>query len=171
MAFIIKCKSAVEAENVRLTISDFLTRSRFTIGSMSTEYSRGFQVEIRDIRLKVSKGYCGNHAGPCKVQGGKRRKMSCLEGLDWVSWNDMLNDALDSIHHDGSARSSLCIIRKGKKRRTSYSGYDDTGEWFRDASSHDYIDNCGKEPIQSDYPEGTPGIIGWSVDCVEENVA
>lgn len=113
--------------------------------------------------MREGKDYCGQHGGPCQVPfGGPRphKKSKCLEGLDWVSFNDMINDALDSIGHDGNVASSVCIIRKGRKRRMMYDCGGD-GDWDKDTDDEFYTDNCGMPPIISAHTEGTPGILGY----------
>ena len=178
MAFVIKCRSAKEARTVADVVRQFIARSRFVVPEtgIMIQANRGeAAVSILGIRLKQTKCYCGNHAGPCRLTGKKHKRARLLEGLDWVSWNDMLNDALDSIGHNGNAASSHCIIRKGRKRRTDYASKDGGGEWEKDADEQCYVDCIGQLPSKTKYPNGTPGIIGWESNCsdspYEEEVA
>jgi hypothetical protein len=175
MAFVIRCgKDAALARKVITTLNRFIAKSRFIVsgsgysnpGGITTAFRPrlGYEVRILGIRLRVPKGYCGNHAGPCRVTGRRHKTLNYLEGLDWVSWNEMLNDALDSIRFDGDVASSHCIIRKGRRRRLDYLGVD-AGEFDRDTDA--YGDYCGRKAPPCDYHWGTPGIIGWGVECVE----
>jgi hypothetical protein len=86
--------------------------------------------------------------------------MSCLEGADWVAFNDMLNDVLDALNVSANVASSLCIIRKGAMRRIEYDGHKlgngIDSEWNKD-SAH-YADRRGQVSPRSEYPAGTPGI-------------
>lgn len=177
MAFTIRVKDHAEASKVIEAVLSHLERSRFRLsGSSSFGNAGGIAFEgkgqrlfvaIRGIRLRIKKGYCGNHAGPCRLTGRKHKRADYLEGLDWVSWNDMLNDALDSIGHDGDVRSTTCILRWGRKRRIEYVSGTYGGEWDRDTEDRFYVDCIGKTPPETIYPYGTPGIIGWGVECVE----
>lgn len=176
MAFIIKCKDREEAAKVATVIGRYLANSRFYLartgaygnpgGITINSTSRGATVSITGIRLKTPKGYCGNHAGPCRLTGRKHNRAAFLEGLDWVSWNDMLNDALDSVKHDGDAGSGTCKIRKGRQRRIDYLGKQG-GEFDRDTDASGYQDRCGTIGVISNYEWGTPGIIGWEANRVE----
>jgi len=169
----IRCKSREEANNVCYLILSYIRRSRFTLSS-SAGYGRPggiwtvrvgkrWFVKIAGIRLREAKDNCGNHAGPCRLTWKKHQKRNFLEGLDWVSFDDMLNDALDSISHDGDVSSTVCIIRKGRLRRVAYYGVDG-GEFFKD--SDDFEDWCGKQAPRSKYQPGTPGIFGWEAETV-----
>jgi hypothetical protein len=169
MAFTIRVADHDEAYKVIQAIQGFINRSRFTLnlqrgqggkyGGISVERKgKCLLVAIRGIRLKAKKDYCGNHAGPCRLTFSQHKRHTFLEGLDWVSWNDMLNDALDSIGHNGDTASTSCIIRKGRCRRMDYFGKD-AGEFFKD--SNNYENHCNRSPVQSSYQAGTPGIFGW----------
>lgn len=167
MAFVIRCKSHEDALRVEQVVGQHLARSRFTLttvrcrGGMRVEWTGSrYQVAIRGVRLRQIKDYCGSHAGPCLLTGRKHRHSRYLEGLDWVSFNDMVNDALDSIDFDGDAGSPVCNIRKGRERRVEYTA-DQNGDWHREGDYMDYVDCCGQPPVASGYVEGTPGIFGW----------
>jgi hypothetical protein len=117
----------------------------------------------------TKKGYCGNHAGPCRNTGKKHRKMNYLEGLDWVFFNDMVNDALDSIQHCGDVESSVCKIRKGICRRMLYYGTPG-GKFDRDGIGCYcccFQEHHQKNLLPTAYEPGTPGIIGWHKDAKE----
>jgi hypothetical protein len=161
---LIRCKTWEDAQAAIHAVSQHLRQSRFRADLDLKWTGRRYLVVISTVRLLTPKGYCGNHAGPCRLTGRKHYSRSFLEGLDWVSFDDMLNDALDSINHDGDVKSSLCLIRKGKCRRMDYFGQDG-GEF--DYSGDQYEDWCGKQAPPSEYHWGTPGIIGWRKECVE----
>ncbi len=161
----VKCKSFEEAQQVRKTIQAFLDKSRFTANLTIEAVAHRAKLNFDTIRLQVKKGYCGNHAGACRLTGKKHSRAAYLEGLDWISFNDMVNDALDSISHEGDALSSICVIRKGKNRRMGYYGISG-GEFYKHGDV--YENHCGKPPVQSEYHQGTPGIFGWKAECVEE---
>jgi hypothetical protein len=172
---IIKCKSWEAAQAAVDVIEKYLRESRFFIDTRASclggtggitirHNSRRVWIVLNGIRLRAAKGYCGNHAGPCRVTGKKHQRNRFLEGLDWVSFDDMLNDALDSIHHDGNVESAVCVIRKGRRRRVDYYGRDG-GEFDRDTNA--FEDYCGRLAPPSEHQRGTPGIIGWREGCVE----
>lgn len=178
MAFEIFCKDEKEATEAMDAIASLVERSRFYISSQRVYYGRpggmwierkkrSFVVSIRGIRLKEAKGYCGQHSGACRLTGRSHPINHILEGLDWISWNNLLNDALDSIGHRGRAQSSHVIIRKDGRRRISYYSSNSAGDFNKDADYQDYLDCIGGETPITEYDEGTPGIFGWGIDCRE----
>lgn len=136
-----------------------LETSRFIVNGLTTtrptKTYKGGIVELREIRLKEPKPYCGNHAGPCLIER-PHRKARYLEGLDWVEFNDLVNSVLDRLHIPADVASSACTIRKGLKRRVVYEG-GPNGDWDKTGRSQDYEDWCGKDAPSSNYPMGTPG--------------
>lgn len=143
-----------------------ITNSRFT-AEITNPTPR--KIKILKVRVKAGKAYCGNHPYGCEI-GGVDKKAKFLEGADWVEFDDLLNDALDSLLVDAKVSSSVCILRKGRRRRTNYDGnYNGGGrnaQWDKDAPDHDYEDYCGRIAPPSEFPEGTPGIyskIGYYV--------
>lgn len=121
------------------------------------------RIKIKNVRLKESKIYCGSHPFACDIAGG--RKANYLEGTDWVEVNDRVNDVLDRLNAIAYVRTSICIIRKGEKRRVMYNGHwKDLGgtvlhpEWNKDEDDPDaYKDWRLKVAPPSYYPMGTPG--------------
>lgn len=95
-----------------------LTRSRFVT---SLEIVNSYTLKFRMVRLKVRKPYCGNHPAHCETRGivRKPRKLNFLEGADWVAFNDLLNDVLDSLAISATVKSSACLIRKGHLTKCS----------------------------------------------------
>jgi hypothetical protein len=152
----VRCKTNEEAVRVQAVLSSFLSLSRFTARLVVD----GKRVNLETVRLRVGKDYCGNHPGPCKVSGRDHRVFKYLEGLDWVSFNDMVNDALDSIWHSGNAGSSFCSVRKTGRRRVSYY-MTERDDWEKIGETWEYEDWRGQVAPASEYPSGTPGIPGW----------
>lgn len=54
-----------------------------------------YVIEMRSIRLRTPKLYCGQHAGPC-VRERKLKKSRCLETHDWIDLHKLVNDRLDA---------------------------------------------------------------------------
>lgn len=145
-------------EALRAAIAD----SRFTAKLEHTEKT----VKIAMVRLKERKYYCGNHPKACEVRtdAHKHRKLKLLEGVDWVEFNDLVNDILDALDVSCNVKTSTCTVRKGRRRRVIYeSNTRDTHAWVwdKDGPDYHYADNCGN-PLPSRhlsmFPEGTPGI-------------
>jgi len=134
-------------------------------------------LKIWSVRLKEAKPYCGNHAYPCAIanpgRSGRERNGSCLEGADWVAWNDMLNDLLDNFPGGKygfpqprglrcDAGSSLVTIRKGYGRCVKYKAHIRGGEWYKEGDYADCrFDLPARIPRHAIYPEGTPGCHYW----------
>lgn len=163
MAFRLKFNSETpDIRVVRDAIFCAISTSRFT-AKVDIRWSRSekgrSEIVIEEVRLREKKGYCGNHPGACVVPR-KHKKMNYLEGVDWVEWNDMLNDIMDEHHADADAASSHVIIRKGKKRCVSYTDHFLNAatlhrDWDKDSGQ--FEDWCGRIAKRSLYPEGTPG--------------
>lgn len=125
---------------------------------------------VHDVRLRQSKSYCGSHAGACAVPHDRREKKpfggknKCLEGADWIAFNDLLNTALDGLGASADIASFVCEIRRGAARRVRYTAGGTGGEWDKSGSLEDYADFCGKEPPTTNYPEGTPGTPTWRAE-------
>lgn len=164
MAFEIKKISGASVLDVNIALAKALLISRFT-----ARFERGKdKVTIHDIRLREAKDYCGNHPNACPIRPtGPRphKKMKYLEGADWIGFNDMLNDVLDSLSVSANVASSLCIIRKGNARRMRYVGHflgnGIDSEWNRDDTEYGSYLRKGHPP--TDYPKDTPGIAEWRV--------
>jgi hypothetical protein len=165
MAFVIKIrKSKHDTQDIASAIRRALAVSRF-VADVRTAKNK---ISVHGVRLLEKKHYCGNHPLPCPVRPFPKRhvKSDCLEGADWVAFNDMLNDVLDSLEVDADAGSSLVTIRKGEERCTYYdaqrlpNGIDN--EWRR--NSGQFENRIGQKSERSGYPEGTPGIPEWTRD-------
>lgn len=136
--------------------------SRFTadIGHEQRPW-HGHVVTFETVRLRVSKHYCGNHAGPCLRGGGSHRKARFLEGTDWASFNDMVNDTLDAMRVCADVQSSHCVIRIGERRCIEYVG-GNGGEWIKHPGDHCFANHIGDGPQVAKVPNGTPGIQGYT---------
>lgn len=162
MAFEIKkIKSGQAPNEIAWKIQTAIAQGgRFTA---RVEHHRN-KVTIHDVRLTYKKDYCGNHPLPCPVRPGphkKHKRLDYLEGADWVGFNDLLNDVLDSLGVVCDAGSSLVIIRKSGERCTYYdaqatpNGIDN--EWLKDSGQ--FENHIGTNaPVSAAYPEGTPGF-------------
>jgi len=146
--------------------------SRFT-AQMTRDNTRisktALGIKIERVRLKTSKEFCGNHPNAC-VLGGKDRKGQYLEGADWVEWNELVNDVLDSFNSTATAWSrpvelkDKLFIRKDGERRVHYDSNPVFGGlglrgyvWLGDEPGA-YEDCRGKPSPVTTFPKGTPGI-------------
>lgn len=153
--------------------------SRFTC-RMDTERmgktDRTMGVKLTTIRLKRKKPYCGAHPGPCLNTFRRHSNSHYLEGLDWVGFNDMLNDALDEVSADCTVfsynRESLVtgryFIRRGRLRRVGYpfSYRGNFAHWLQGDFVADFEDHCGKPPPPVSWhtkDAGTPGYPCYSI--------
>ena len=156
--FVCKPKDRKQLNKLKTAFQKVIKRSRFT----ATVLIYGNKLKFETIRLKQAKPYCGAHAGPCQFTGiaEKHKSLKYLEGADWVAFNDMLNDVADNLYLEADIKSSVCIIRKGKLRRTQYNSFGH-GDFMKDEDN--YTNRCGLKPISSTYPNGTPGIATYKV--------
>lgn len=154
-----------EIEN-RLALSRFkIERIEIHHASKRARKYKGGAVSIHGIRLRELKPYCGNHPGPCPI-GGKDKRYRYLEGLDWVEFNDTINDVLDELNIEAHVSSSECETRVGLKRRVHYrmerfvfNKVNESYGWAKKGYEIDYEDWCGKKAPRSRYPKGTPGLL------------
>lgn len=182
MAIEIKVHAPHDANPTRVAIINHLLQSRFTAdirnGTVKRRELKKYNgvFTIHDVRLRESKAYCGNHPAGCEnpVVAGKKKpfgggKTKYLEGADWIAFNDLLNDALDSIGASADIATFVCVVRQGTKRRVRYDYHLDgrnQPEWDREGEADDYADHCKKEPPTTEFPEGTPGTPTWRVEEV-----
>ncbi len=155
MAFSFKNLEGVPTNILADALRTEIRASRFN--AVVFEDRRGV-LQIGNVRLNQKKPYCGNHPAACE-RGSAHRKGAWLEGLDWVSWNDMLNDVMDRLNVSARVASSQVVIRKGKERCVNYS--QDAAHldlWKKDSGR--FEDWCGRKAPRSHYPEGTPGLVG-----------
>lgn len=127
---------------------------------------KGKDVCVGKVRLREAKPYCGSHPGACNTRLSiyfpvkRNRKAKYLEGLDWVAFDDWLNNVLDQLNISATVESAVCIIRKGTERRTGYfSVFDKYGnqEFTKMGADYGYKDYCGKPAPISDCTPDTPG--------------
>jgi len=167
MAFEIKKVAGAGLPEIESALVRALGMSRFT----ANVERHNKKISIHNIRLREGKDYCGNHPNACPVRPGihrDHRKSTCLEGADWVGFNDMLNDVLDTLSVSANAGSSLCVIRKGLMRRMRYAGHflknNIDREWDRDDTRYESYVRKGHPP--TDYPKDTPGKAEWRLEYV-----
>lgn len=149
-----------DVNQLRYEILKAVENSRFTC---EIEI-RGSKLKILMIRLREKKPYCGNHPNACEIGGGPNRKGNWLEGADWVSWNDLLNDICDDLGVSCSISSTVCWIRRGNNRRINYGSHLLSGNFIRPVWEWDYVgeecdyeDHVGRFCSPASYPYGTPG--------------
>lgn len=117
-------------------------------------------LKIKNIRLRESRKYCGNHPNECEFPGAPLRKAKYLEGADWVDFNDMINDILDALAVDANVATSVCKVRKNKMRRTYYGSHmrGHFWQWNMDEDDDCYENFIHRAAPNSEYPWGTPGV-------------
>ena len=142
-----------DLDYLKSVIEAAIEDSRFTATLSQTSKTK---IKIEKIRLRDSKPYCGNHPASCRIEV-KSAWRNYLEGVDWVSFNDGINDILDRLGISANVWTSICIIREGRSRRVAYTAQPN-GEWAKYGLTWNY---CGREAPASDWPGGTPGIYGW----------
>lgn len=164
MAYAIKRIKGVRPSDIAHLLYQKLLLSRFTADITTTPR----RVEMRNIRLKAKKDYCGNHPLPCPVRPGQAHKPhkhhKFLEGADWVAFNDMVNDVLDAHNITANVGSSLVTTRMGDERCVCYDsqplGNGIDNEWRKNSGC--FENHMGETDVaRSDYPPGTPGIPQW----------
>lgn len=106
-----------------LALEDMIEHSRFTADVETKDGSA--VINVRNVRLKEKrKPYCGNHPAACEAFAPRVHRRRYLSGgADWVEWNDRINDLLDAHECSAFVRTSVCVIRIGWLRRTSYDYY------------------------------------------------
>lgn len=152
-------------------IFDAAKDSRFTLSvTPEVDNSYGWVIRIRNVRLKHSKSYCGNHPGPCRFgTWRKHRILPYLEGADWVGFSDFINDVLDSrgVSADvWSRREGLIFLRRGRLRRWRFEAIETRGflHWEEGEPSRDFVDGITCEVPETEYLAGTPGIACWRLE-------
>lgn len=144
------------------------------------------RIELKSIRLKTSKEYCGSHPGACELAFREHRNRKYLEGADWVEFNDMLNIYMDTnqiscviwsapMERQVSQRGERMRIRIGMHRRINYDmrhlegPFRGNATWELNGELKDFdVAGPDKDLIRySTFPEGTPGIhVGLKYSCV-----
>jgi hypothetical protein len=171
--YAVECRSLNDANCFMRAIPKYIERSRFTVREVFlakvAPRKQIWYVQLKKIRLKKSKPYCGGHAGPCLLEepdGHRDPKRVFLEGSDWVAVNDMVNDCLDRLKMTADVTSSSATkegklyARKGDARRLDYMKNKAThGDFF--ANGAEYGCFIGKRPPKSEIEPGTPGIATW----------
>ena len=96
----------------------------------TTTFKRGGDVlpaiRVKPVRLINKKPYCGNHPGPCELDGKKKPKATFLEWNDWVAFHSLVNKALNRFRANANVWSTpmdvrgKMWIRKGTQARQRY---------------------------------------------------
>ena len=149
-------------------LEEAITTSRFT-AEFEIKMLPKACIDIRKVRLRRSKAFCGNHPNAC-VLGGVDAKRSFLEGADWIEMNELINDVLDRNYSGATAFSrpieikDKLYVRKDGHRRISYGSQEIVNGgrllgnvWLGDEPGV-YVDCRGKESPITEFPDGTPGI-------------
>lgn len=127
-----------DCEKVALLLKAWIEKTRFKVGSFyprenhkaTPKRFKGGDILIYEVRQKTRKYFFGfepcARSRPPERRGWNRRappkpaKLSFLGGLDWMEFNDTLNDCLDHYGIKADVATSRCILRKGFSRRTEY---------------------------------------------------
>ena len=91
--YTIRIKDGSRAKLVIHALEKLVAKSRF---EAKFEQAPREEIWVKPVRLRKGKPYCGQHPGECLV-GGPRRRAKFLEWEDWVEFNNLVNDALDSL--------------------------------------------------------------------------
>lgn len=122
MAYTIQLKNAdisyANADRLATKIATAATQAGFLVRDMQVvETSTLRRIEMRKIRLKEAKEFCGQHAGPCVTFTSKPRPVShLLEGDDWIRFNDVVNDVIDGFESIVNAQVTVFSTRVVKGR-------------------------------------------------------
>jgi hypothetical protein len=133
--------------------------------SLNPEYlpsTTSSAILVHTIRKKVPTPYCGNHAGPCRVDplfSARKRKSRALEGPDWILFNEHVNNVLDaSKFPGGSAHSTVrgAVFGGGKQLYIRMCG-DRRKRWdYAQTSERETAWVGGRGPSALDYEQFYP---------------
>lgn len=140
----------------------------FTVEIEQTDFNK---LKLKNVRLKEKRPYCGNHPNACDVTVGRReRSYNYLEGTDWVSFNDLVNDVCDLWSVNANIYTSVCWLRKGNQRRIRYGSskirMTNFYQWDNKGEDSDYGIYLGRLAPPSEYPYGTPGEYRRWIDDI-----
>jgi hypothetical protein len=122
--YTIRIKDGSRAKPVIHALEKKVAKSRFTATFESAPRN---EIWVKPVRLRASKLYCGQHPGECAV--GAKRKARFLEWDDWVQFNNLVNDVLDSLGVNADVwtnpqepvdRGRKFFVRLGLSRRTRW---------------------------------------------------
>lgn len=157
----------LKAAELRHNLLSALESTRFTVKAIeerpfvSNRCAFQFQLRIVQARLKQPKDYCGNHAGPCKLPNKVDKKMTYLEGKDWASFNNLVNDVLDTAGVHAYVFTADCCIRLDKRRRIAYHPSANEQEFEFMAPQSDYVAASYYPVTDIEITEGTPGELSY----------
>lgn len=120
-----------------ILIKAWIEKTRFRVGSFypredssrTPKRFKGGDIFIYEVRQKIKKHFFGfdplPRSKPSERRGWNRGefkpvKLSFLGGMDWIEFNDTLNDCLDHYEIRADVMTSRCILRKGFSRRIAY---------------------------------------------------
>jgi hypothetical protein len=161
----------VDPGNLALVIQNHINlNSRFTCDVILPGKTI---IKLKNIRLRESRKYCGNHPNACEIGGAPSRSAKYLEGADWVEFNDMINDILDALEVTANVATAVCKVRKLNRRRVHYGSHMQgfNWQWNMDEDDYFYVDWNNSPAPNSTYPYGTPGIYERKDDWVREMYA
>jgi hypothetical protein len=69
---------------------------RFTADLDLGKTRKGFEIYVSRVRLVKAKEYCGQHPGPCPVDGRPKKRYRYLEYEDWIAFHNLVNGLLDA---------------------------------------------------------------------------
>lgn len=124
---ILLCKGGLSEDEFKDRLKSFIGRTRFRIGSLYSKRVSGRKYcalfIINEVRLKNKRPYFGfgAMAGSGKGAGPKIKQATYLQGVDWIEFNDLLNDLCDKENVSSRIWTGTCLIRDGMKRRIRYS--------------------------------------------------
>lgn len=80
----------------------------------------GFAPNANEAPMRT-RGWGSREYRPCKVK--------FLGGLDWIEFNDLLNDFADHHKLNADIGTGQCVLRRGMKRRIGYYASEQTLKW------------------------------------------
>jgi hypothetical protein len=162
--------------DVRDRLKKWFESSRFLLNQVNVRTGpivpkrfKGGQIQILGVRLKKPKPYFGNgpfaNNDPMKRRGWNRKadpvvaKLSFLEGLDWIEFNDELNNFCDHFFLRADIASARCVIRRGQLRRVRYESTQIMGHhniWRVRSGPEGYICSCESPIVPFSTTNGEP---------------
>jgi hypothetical protein len=125
----------IEQGLIQMYLEERLAKSSFraTIRRTIDKYGK-YCLEVKPVRLRKAKPYCGNHPGECPIGGGKKPNATYLEWNDWIKFHKLVNAVLNKHCSNADVWSTPADvrgkmwIRKDNKPRKNW-------DWTEDYSS------------------------------------
>jgi hypothetical protein len=131
---------------------------------------RSLRVELRGVRRHTKKKHGGFGPDPAAARA---RMSDCLDWLDWVAFNDLVNDALDGFGFYAHVYAPAVVwARRGYHRRVAYRCYSYApagGVWGRYyrwepvGRPNDYVDDSANQIVTPGTPERAKKPVGYVV--------